>query len=276
MEFDALYYALPVAAVLLAVGWRPWRGEEAPWSGPILVGLAVPACYIAGWYGWKDAWPTLTPETAATAKEWLLPAVSLAAIGLVAPRFLVLQAWLAWAAADLVVGSGLYRVFAQVEEHRAWIVLAYQGGLALYALNLAALARREGFEVPLIVLIGLVAASLVQREGWASGALLLGAVAFVVGGAMVIGAWRRTWAPLCGAGLAVGIVVGGTLVLGKHTAESSWEASLVAAGIPLLAWIPGKHWLFVILRVLAAGGLAYLAFHWSVPAPNPALDAYYG
>lgn len=275
MELTALYLSFPVAAVAVALGWRPWRGETAPRTGPPASALGVVLCLVAGWYGHHDAWPSLLPGEVEPAKAWLLPALVAAGLGCLAPRRLAWQVLTAWAAAELVVGAGLDRVLDRIETHRDWLELGLKAAVAVYAVNLAALVRREGFEVPALALLSLVAAATVQRGGWGSGALLLAAVGFTVCGTVVVGLWRRGWSPLAGAGTAVGAVAAGVLLLGERTAESPLAATLVAAAVPLLGWLPVPGRWGILLRLLLAAGAVAGAHLLSVPPPDPYAD-YYG
>jgi hypothetical protein len=275
VSFAPIYWALPVAVVLIALGWRPWRGEDPPRSGVLAGALLIPLCFMAGWRGWNGAWPTLLPLAGGAAKVWLLPGICVAALGAVAPRKLWVQALLAWVAAEVIVGGGHLKVLErQFPEAALWVGLAMKVGLVTYGLSLAALARRPGFEVPLLALIGLVAAATIQRGGWASGALLLAAVGCGVGGLTVVGLWRRGWSPLGGAALGVGAATAGVLLLGQRMAGSPLSATLLAAGVPLVGWIPVRGRVGLALRLLLAVGLAAGA-HWlSVPAVDPYAELY--
>ena len=269
MDFMELRVALPIAAVLMTLGWRPWRGE-APRTGPLLIALAVPAAYAVAWHGLYDGWPELLPAERTTAKGWILPGLLVAAIAGASPNSLPLQVFVAWVAAEVVVGAGHALALEQVEGDLLPLELGMKAALVAGAVSLAAAARRPGFEPGLFALIGLGGAgAAVVNGGWAQGAMLLGGAGFVAGGAAVCGGWRRSWAPLAGAGLAVGVAHGGVLLVGYRLAETPLQATLLAAAAPLMIWLPGRGPVGATLRVAAAAGLAYGAYHLSVPQPSP-------
>ena len=273
MQLASFLYALGTAAALVALAWRPWRGGAAPRTGPLLTAFAVPLAFIAAWYGWNEAWPALLPEEQSSAKLWVLPGLLLGALGSLGPRCLPLQVFLAWVAAEVIVGAGHALALSRVEGELLPLVLAMKAGLVLTAVSLAAAAPRPGFEPALLALVGLVGAALtVMNGGWAQGAVLLAAVGFVSGGALVTGIWRRDWAPLAGSGLVVGLAGGAVLLVGYRLAEAPLVSTLLAAAAPLSVWIPGKGRALTCLRLAIAVGLAYGAYHLSVPPPNPYAD----
>jgi hypothetical protein len=235
----------------------------------------VPLTFAVAWYGWNDAWPAPWPAENTTGKNWILPGLLVGSLGWVAPRCLPVQVFLAWVAAEVVVGAGHALSMAQVEGDVLPIELGMKVGLVAVAVSLAAAARRPGVEPPLLALIGLVgAAAAVAHGGWAQGALLLAAVGLPVGGTMVVGAWRRTWSPLLGAGLAVGIGTGGVLLVGYRLAETPLASVLLAAAAPMAIWIPGRRWWWTVLRLGIAAAVAYGAYMLSAPPPNPYSGSY--
>ena len=141
MDLTPLLFALPAAAVLLALGWRPWLGGDAPWSGPIATAVAVPVCYGAAWYGWNEAWPSLWPAENTTGKAWVLPGLVVASLGWLAPTRLAVQVFLAWVAAEVVVGAGHALSLAQVEGDLLPVELAMKVALVALAVSLAAAGR---------------------------------------------------------------------------------------------------------------------------------------
>lgn len=270
MEFTELRAALPVVGVLMVLGWQPWRTGDGPETGPLLTALAVPAAFVAMWHGLYEAWPEVLPPEQSTAKGWVLPGLVVATVAGIWPKVLWLQVFLAWLAAELVVGAGHALLLSQVEGDLLPLELGMKAGLVIGAVSLGAAARRPGFEAGLLALVGLIAAAAtVANGGWAQGALLLAGVGIVAGGAVLLGFWRPGWTPLAGSALGVALAQGGVLLVGYRQAEAPLEATLMAAAAPLMIWLPGSGWFGVALRLAAALGLAYGAYHESLPPPNP-------
>lgn len=273
MDPAPLLWALGVAAVFCAAGLRPWKaGEAPPRGGTFLLAAAIPACFAVAWRSYTSEWPAPLPEELISGKHWILPGVLLATLAGLAPQRsrVVVRLLLAFLCARVVVGSGHALALQAVEGGTFFPELAMECALVLYAFSAAHLADREGPEGPLLLTAALVGGALATANGgWALGAVALGAIGQAVGGGLVIGAWRRSWATLAGAGLAVGVAGAGVLLVGYRLSETPLSATLCAAAIPLLGWVPGKRWPLAILRVAIAAGLAYFAWKLSVPPPDP-------
>lgn len=274
MTPEPILWALPVAALCLALGWQPWRGGAEPASGPWGSALALALAGLAGWWGGHGGLPPFPPREAQHWALWGgLGAVLLA--GLPAQRPLAVAAGLAGAAVLAVVV--LRGALAPYLEHRwseaegtwavaglASVALATHGGLVLLTSR-----RGRGPGLPWLVQLACVAAALVVGQSYAAGALLIGSATTAVGGAWVLGLVRRHRRHAAGLAGPWTFLVGGLLLTGVYYAETPGPSALLVLAMPHAAWLPGAGVGGAAGRTALALALGGLAAWLAWPEPSP-------
>jgi hypothetical protein len=269
-----LLYALPVAALALALGWQPWRaGGERP-LGPWLGALALAGSFAVVYAAHERAVPALPPVLL---KDLLLSGGALLILAAALERpgagraavahvvFAGLAGYALW------VGLEIYRTRHWVDrEPLVRLGALYAAWLLHHGLMRAALVRRpnDGFGAfALLLAISLAAGVLAQS--YIGAALFAGSSAVVVGGAWVIGLWRRELPTLRGLAQPLAWFSGGALLIGPLFGATPWPAAALAALAFHVGWAGGATgWRGGVLRVLFTAALGGLALHLALPEPS--------
>ncbi len=264
-------------ALVLALGWRPWRrGAPSVRTAPLVAGLAAAAGYAVG-HGLIVGWAFFLP---AEKRDWL-PWVS---IGVAIPALVdglwPLRVWLRCGLRVLLSGLAVWLV---VRSKSGWS-LAYMT-MAVAGLWLAVeplVRRKDGAGRGLAWLVTLLAASAVLAvSGSASFGQLVGVVAACLG-VLTLAAWRdRNRVFLHGAsGMMVVLPAALWLNLRQYSyGEVPLASALLLAAAMASPWLAEggaarrlPRWQLASVRVFGALVLAALAVVVAWSASEPALE----
>ncbi len=287
---EPFLYAGVASTLLIALGWRPWRAESAPRSGPLASAL-LPGCVF--WLAWLPLHGgTPIPWPPIEGMHWVFWAVLLGAapaiaralraapVPGVAPRG---SGWRAASSLDLLAAQllawGALRPLIQNRWSGGRTALWVVGVSCLVlvssgALRAAVVRRGEGPQLAGLLLAALVGTALVLAQSSGTSAILTGALCTAVGGLWVLGLWRRTSTPLAGAEAPLALTLVGLLLCGHIFASTPAASALLLLLVPHLIWIPGRGARQAGMRLVLAAGLVALAWWLAVPEPSP-YDAYY-
>lgn len=282
---EPFLYAAGVATVLIALGWRPWRGAAAPRSGP-LASAVLPACVF--WLVWFPLHGgTGIPWPPKEGMHWTFWAIL---VGAVPGILMVLQTapapgdeqrrpgWATVSALDLIAAQVLaWGALLPLIQNR-WSggrTALWVAGLSILILvSVAALRasvgrRGQGPELAGLLLAALVGTALVLAHSSGTSAILTGALCTAVGGLWVLGLWRRTYVPLAGAEAPLVLTLVGLLLCGHIFASTPMVPALLLLLVPHLGWLPGRGKTYAGVRLLLAAGLVALAWWLAAPEPSP-------
>jgi len=259
-----------LAAVLLLLGWQPWRRAAERPIGPLASALAAPVAALATLYG-NAGRLTFPPRQYL---DWVLLA-GFAAVPLIAlrggRRALSLGLFAAGAAALAYFPTASLRARYWGDDRWLWMAALVGVFTALYWVAQRTFASRGPDAPAAFGLVALAAAPTLGFSGTGLAALL---VASVGGTALLVAAlslWRRDLRPSEGLAGPLAVLLAGLVTSGVLFAETPRTCGLVLLAAPLAMLVPAsgaRARLARMAAVLAAAGWAAYTVH-SQAAANP-------